>query len=172
MAHPHEQYDELEGEEIVDEFYIEDGDVLAEMPDDGDAIMDEEEEDDLGELPGPSHADEDDEPVTDTSISRFSGHTASVFAVTAHPSAPLVASGGEDDLGYIWNVETGEILVKLTGHIDSVTNAAFSADGEMIATGGMDGKVRVWRRRGKEDFKNWEFLTELQGPDEIMVRSA
>jgi len=35
----------------------------------------------------------------------------------------------------------------------------------------MDGRVRVWRRIGKENYKTWEFLTELQGPDEVMVRS-
>jgi len=28
--------------------------------------------------------------------------------------------------------------------------------------------VRVWRRVGKENWKVWEFLTELQGPDEVM----
>lgn len=34
----------------------------------------------------------------------------------------------------------------------------------------MDGRVRIWRRVGKDDWKIWEFLTELQGPDEVMVR--
>ena len=85
--------------------------------------------------------------------------------------APLAASGGEDDLGYIWDLTTGDELVKLTGHTDSVTSVAFSADGGLIATGGMDGKIRVWRRVGKENYKNWEFLTELTGPDEVMVSS-
>ncbi|TFK28138.1 WD40 repeat-like protein [Coprinopsis marcescibilis] len=32
----------------------------------------------------------------------------------------------------------------------------------------MDGKIRVWRRVGKANYKTWEFLTELQGPDEVV----
>ena len=79
------------------------------------------------------------------------------------------ASGGEDDLGYLWNIDTDDTIVKLTGHTDSVTSTAFSHDGEIIATGGMDGKIRIWRRLGKENWLQWEFLTELQGPDEVMV---
>ena len=62
------------------------------------------------------------------------------------------------------------MIAKLTGHSDSVASTAWSSDGEMVATGGMDGRVRVWRHVGKQDWKTWEFLTELQGPDEVMVR--
>lgn len=46
----------------------------------------------------------------------------------------------------------------------------------MVATGGMDGRVRVWRRvkrdstGGVEDWKNWEFLTTLETGSEITVR--
>ena len=105
----------------------------------------------------------------DNSLQHFPSHEKSVFTVSMHPSQPLAVSGGEDDLGYIWNVETGETIVKLTGHEDSVTAAAFSSDGEMVATGGMGGKVRLWRRVGKENWNQWEFLTALQGPDEVMV---
>lgn len=48
----------------------------------------------------------------------------------------------------------------------------------MVATGGMDGKVRVWRRvKGKqtedqttvEAWRSWEFLTSLDTSDEITV---
>jgi ribosome assembly protein SQT1 len=175
MAPPREQHEETDEQE--DEVYLDQDDVYEELGDDGDQLMDDDEEggDVLGDLPaaGPSNAgdgdDDDDEVLEDNSIGHFSGHTASVFAVSAHPTAQIAASGGEDDVGYIWDIVTGEEIVKLTGHSDSVTNIGFSADGEMVATGGMDGKVRVWRRRGKEDYKTWEFLTELQGPDEVTV---
>lgn len=48
----------------------------------------------------------------------------------------------------------------------------------MVSTGGMDGRVRVWRRvkrdskGGVEDWKNWEFLTTLETGSEITVRDS
>lgn len=150
--------------EDADQF-IDPNDIYVEVAEDGDLPMDEDE----GEPDAEGMPEEDDIVYEDNSVQHFPGHNGSVFAVSAHPTAPLIASGGEDDLGYIWDLTSGEELVKLTGHTDSVTSTAFSSDGEMIATGGMDGKVRIWRRVGKEDFTRWEFLTELQGPDEVMV---
>lgn len=152
---------EIDEENVQDEF-IDPNDVFIEVQDDdgADYPMDEDDED----AAGPSRADIIHE---DTSIQRFTNHTNSVFTVAVHPSAQLAVSGGEDDLGYIWDYSTGEELVKLTGHTDSVTDAGFSHDGEMVATGGMDGKIRVWKRVGKENFRRWTFLTELTGPDEV-----
>ncbi|EIW84275.1 ribosome biogenesis protein Sqt1 [Coniophora puteana RWD-64-598 SS2] len=158
--------DHVDESEYVDEeeVFIDDGEVLQEVEDGEDHPMDEDDEaDDVAELP--SH---DDADVTDTSEQHFEGHDGSVFVVACHPTEPLAVSGGEDDLGYIWDITDGEVIVKLTGHSDSVSSAAFSADGQMVATGGMDGKVRVWRRVGTENFRTWEFLTELQGPDEVI----
>jgi ribosome assembly protein SQT1 len=102
-------------------------------------------------------------------VQSFLNHGSSVFCVAGHPTEGLAASGGEDDLGYVWDITDGEVIVKLTGHTDSVTSVAWSTDGEMIATGGMDGKIRVWRRVGTENYRTWEFLTQLEGPDEVMV---
>lgn len=158
------------GEQLQEgeEEFLDSGDVFAEIPDDGDHPMDEDDEQDLDvEIPA-----EDDIVWEDNSIQQFATHTGSVFAVSVHPTLPIAASGGEDDLGYLWNLTTGEEITKLTGHTDSVTSTAFSADGDLIATGGMDGKVRVWRRVAKdESAKTWEFLTEVSGPDEVMVRT-
>lgn len=107
----------------------------------------------------------------DDSFAQFVGHEAAVFAVALNPVDPLVAvSGGEDDLAHLWRTDNGEVIAKLEGHTDSVTSVGFSFDGEMVATGGMDGRVRVWRKiKGTEGFLQWEFLTSLEGPDEVNV---
>lgn len=153
-----------EHNDAVEDQFITEDEILAEVPDDGDVPMDDEDPidaeaaDNVGELHSEDH-----------SLQAFSSHTGSVFAVCMHPTEPLAVSGGEDDLGYIWDITDGEIITKLTGHTDSVVSVAWSFDGEIIATGGMDGRIRFWRRVGKDNYRTWEFLTELQGPDEVTV---
>ncbi|KAJ3821890.1 WD40-repeat-containing domain protein [Lentinula raphanica] len=154
-------------EDEIEEQFITEDEVLAEVADDGDQPMDEAEEneadDALGELAAGSSGSGED-----NSVQAFPNHQSSVFAVAVHPTQPLAVSGGEDDLGYIWDITDGEVIVKLTGHTDSVVCVGWSFDGHIVSTGGMDGKIRLWRRVGQEDYRTWEFLTELQGPDEVL----
>jgi ribosome assembly protein SQT1 len=113
-----------------------------------------------------------------------------------HPSPPLAVTGGEDDAAYLFETSTGRLVTKLSGHTDSVVCVGFSTsfqlscarssaehhltprrsisllagpDGEFVASGGMDGQVRIWKRVGKESYGEWEFLLNLEGPDEVTV---
>lgn len=132
---------------------------------------DDEEDDQLDD----QEIDHEEQLPPDTSVAHLASHDGSIFGLAAHPIEPLlVCSGAEDDLAYLWKIDTGEEVAKLSGHTDSVSAVGFSFDGELVATGGMDGKVRVWRRvQGQQGgtwaWAKWEFLTNLEGPDEVTV---
>ncbi|KAI9104065.1 hypothetical protein DFS34DRAFT_606844 [Phlyctochytrium arcticum] len=116
-----------------------------------------------------SEEDEDESPenmtelqVEDDSIQGFFEHKEPVYAVATHPIEPtLVISGGGDDKAYLWRLDTGETIAELTAHSDSVVVAAFSADGQYAATGGMDGKIHV------SAIPSGTAVVTLEGPTEI-----
>ena len=55
----------------------------------------------------------------------------------------MVASGGEDDICYIWDLESGEVKQKLTDFKDSVTHVKFNHDGSYLAVADMSGLIKV-----------------------------
>lgn len=174
--------------------FLTEDDVLEveEIEDNGDLPMDEDEDDDDDDdddrgrdqdEAGPSAGDDAidmlddglDDSVAVTQLHR--DRDGAVFCLAVHPFAATIAvSGGEDDNAFIFRTDTGTQIAQLSGHQDSVTSAAWSFDGALVATGGMDGRVRVWKaRRPSSDVAweetGWEFLTGLEGPDEVNVRS-
>lgn len=163
--------------------YLDQDDVLEvdEVIEEGDQPMDSDEENQdegEGEDEGDEDEDRDDADAMldqyDDAAGSFEVHEGAVFSVALNPvEATLAVSGGEDDLAYLFRVPTGEVVAKLSGHSDSVTSVGWSHDGEMVATGGMDGRVRIWRRvKGDPSWSKWEFLTNLEGPDEVNVSNA
>lgn len=161
------------------------GEIVEADVEGGDAPMDE---DDSGDENGGQGSGDDEEAFQDTSIAAFYDHRDSIFALQLHPrfpAVPMAFTGGADDQGRLWDTRTGGQLVELGGHDDSVVAGGFSAEGDFVATGGLDGKVRVWKLhappsgqfapvdagQGGVSPQEWgkcEFITSLEGPDEIV----
>ncbi|MEM9539268.1 MAG: WD40 repeat domain-containing protein [Cyanobacteria bacterium P01_E01_bin.42] len=67
-----------------------------------------------------------------------------VNAIAVHPSGVLFASGSREGIR-LWDIETGEIINLFTDYSDWVETLAFSPDGNILATGGFDNQVKLWR---------------------------
>jgi len=105
-------------------------------------------------------ADEDEEIIVDDSIQGFFLHTSPIYSVDLHDT--IAATGGGDDLGYLWDITNGEMISKLEGHTDSVTSVAFSKDGVYLATAGMDGQILIW------NVVERKLVVKLEAGDEIL----
>ncbi|CAL5209313.1 unnamed protein product [Lathyrus oleraceus] len=91
-----------------------------------------------------SDSDSEIEEVDD-SDHIFTGHTGELYAASCSPTdMTLVATGGGDDKGFLWQINNGDWASELNGHTDSVSSLGFSHDGKFLATGSFDGTVKVW----------------------------
>lgn len=109
--------------------------------------------------------EEEDEAHDDTSACVFTEHTDSVFSI-AFCKKPLsegtlvFASGGGDDKAVLYHLADNAEpkAFQLTGHTDTIGSLAFSADGTLLVTGGLDGICIVW------DTTDGHEISRLTGP--------
>ena len=67
------------------------------------------------------------------------------MSVAFSPDDRILASGGQDRVVRIWDINLGEQRAELKGHEDSVTSVAFSPVGTVLATASKDKSVILWR---------------------------
>ena len=66
-----------------------------------------------------------------------------VLDIAFAPDGGAIATAGDDGTGRVWDVRTGDELLKVT-HANHVYGVAFSPDGRLLATASGDGTGRVW----------------------------
>jgi WD40 repeat protein/serine/threonine protein kinase len=72
------------------------------------------------------------------------GHTDEVYAVAFHPDGTRLATAGRDGSVLLWDLASGEEVVRLPWHKSFVWSLAFSPDGSTLASGGGDCTVGLW----------------------------
>jgi WD40 repeat protein len=91
-------------------------------------------------------------------IRRLRGNSAAIRALAFSPDSRLIAGGaGLMDGGrgtsveeeskfevFLWEVESGELKQKFSGHTNTITSLAFSPDSRLLASAGRDRTLKIW----------------------------
>ena len=80
---------------------------------------------------------------------RYSGHTDWVRALAVNPVRGAVfATGSDDETVRVWRVGRDAAIASLTDATSAVYSVEWSGDGQRLASGGLDGRVRVYEEAG------------------------
>jgi len=68
----------------------------------------------------------------------------------------IAAIGRSDSTIYLWDSKRGRKPVALTGHSREVRAIAFSPDGKLLASGGVDKTIKLWNVETGRDFRTFK----------------
>ncbi|MEM7588281.1 MAG: pentapeptide repeat-containing protein, partial [Acidobacteriota bacterium] len=94
---------------------------------------------------------EDSAPAVPAKIEPWVASASPCNAVAWAASGDLLATGHDDGIVRVWDLEAGQEIRRLVGHESFVLSVAFSPDGETLASGSNDQTVRLWDVSGGEE---------------------
>ncbi len=71
-------------------------------------------------------------------------HDSNVSAVALHASTARAVTGCQDGSMFVWDANTGDLLLTLQAHTDRVSSVVFTEAGDRCATGSLDGTAILW----------------------------
>lgn len=81
-------------------------------------------------------------------LDRLTGHDDRVYVVAITPDGRFAASGSQDTSVIIWDMESREIVHRVSrgnqGHTVPIFSLAFTPDGSQLLSGAADGTIIVW----------------------------
>jgi WD40 repeat protein len=104
----------------------------------------------------------------------FAGHDGGVSAGAFTNDGKFVVSGGDDGTVRVWAPKTGQCKHVFEGHVGhegTVTCIKSSVDGDLMLTGAIDGKVRLYQISGKRVLLTMNHFTIPDGANDTFDES-
>ncbi|PWN47923.1 WD40 repeat-like protein, partial [Violaceomyces palustris] len=112
----------------------------------------------------------------DECIQTYSGHSYEILGLDISSDNSKFVSGGGDKSVMVWDVSTGEIVRRFSGHVGKINDVKFGGvefsdrsgigggevevtSSSLVLTGGFDSKVRIFDMRSRG---NWRPIMQLE----------
>ncbi len=84
------------------------------------------------------------DPVRGRLTLSFAAGPGDITCLRFVPDSRRLFSGGKDSMLRLWDIETGQQIRELSGHLAAITCLDISRDGRMAVSGSLDGTARLW----------------------------
>ncbi|MBH8572124.1 serine/threonine protein kinase [Nostocaceae cyanobacterium CENA369] len=87
----------------------------------------------------------------------YSQCLSSVNTLSISPDSNILASGSDDKIIRLWDLNRRKLFANLSGHSQAITSVAFNPNGEILATASDDKTIKLW------ELKTFKEIFTLRG---------